>query len=237
MGKDTSGCRWIKYIYYSHSRVNIGPARDKWCRNLVPTSFSAGTLAVTVLSSWHWCFPGISCSVPLTYHCQLLCFSSTSVLEAVCGLLYRPGVFWWNGTSDSMTCLAGMSVLEDAAGLVWRLELCTLQIYCSCLVGRTFELSCTPWQVLFFRRHNSLQKKLQVTISIKSKWMNRGLELKVYFGWCCLTEGMYPPIFTKGEREQTSTSLRIGVSQSIMWLLLVSFIFCIVQVEITKTRT
>lgn len=60
----------------------------------------------------------------------------------------------------------------------------------------------------FSGRDSSLQNKVQDAISIKSKWIIKGVDLKVYFRWHYLTEGIHPPVFSKEEWKQTNTSLR-----------------------------
>lgn len=82
-------------------------------------------------------------------------------------------------------CRAGVRV-----GAVYIADLLVL------FSGKELWAELCPMKGFFF---SSLQKKVQVTISIKSKWMNEGLDMKVYFGWCYLTEGMHPPVFTKEE--------------------------------------
>lgn len=169
------------------------------------------SLVVTELSSWHWCCPGIRCSVPLRCPYQLRCFSCAS---AVWSSLWSPvwsRMFWWSGTSESMTCLGGCR----AGGLVWGMELCPWQTYLSCLLGRTFKLNCAPWQVLFYRKRQFTPKE--------STSYNQYLVKVNDQGECILGGDIWQrkcvPQYSV-EWKQTSISLRLGstnVSRGSCW--------------------
>lgn len=113
--------------------------------SLIVTELSIGTGAV--LASGALCLRDVLTNSGALVVLQLF--------EAVCGALRGAGMSWWSGTSDSMTCLGRCR----AEGLVWGLELCALQIYLSCLVGRTFKLNRAPWQLLFYRKRQFTPKE------------------------------------------------------------------------------
>lgn len=130
---------------------------------------------LALVFSWH------QCSVPLRYHCQLLCFSSALAVPSSLWITVSTRGVLMEWPSDCTSCLAGMLMLEGVAGLVWGLELCTLQTYLSCLVGRNFELNCAPWKA-FFSVHSKRKYKLQ-SVSSRSEWTR-------VWTWRCILGGV-----------------------------------------------